>query len=88
MSDYRQHGENLGNAALKTIPGLAGVGASATFLGLGADQWALIASVATAIYVIIQIVLCLPKLIILARRVVRYFRPEPDDSDEAGADQP
>lgn len=83
MSD--RYEQTIGNAAAKAAPALAGAGGSAMFLGLGADQWALIGFVLTATYAAIQIVLCLPNLMAMAKHYWRrWFGRGPDDSDAAG----
>lgn len=85
MSDYPE--QTIGNAMAKLAPALGGAGGSATLLGLGAEQWAMVASILTALYVGIQIVLSGPKLVAAARCMWRrvFGRRAADESDQAGA---
>jgi hypothetical protein len=76
--------QTIGNAVAKAAPALAGAGASGTFLGIGADGWAIVASIITIIYVAAQLYVFLPRIVTATRS---YWRKlfGPDDSDQAGA---
>ena len=86
MNDYPE--QTIGQAVAKIAPALGGAGGSATLLGLGAEQWAMVASLLTALYVAIQIVLSGPKLLAAARCMWRRaFGRKPDPTEEAAADE-
>jgi hypothetical protein len=85
MSDYREM--TIGKAAALAAPAAAGSGASATLLGLNAEHWAMLASIATFVYCAVLLVLALPRLLTMVRHYWRKFigRFQASNDDEAGA---
>lgn len=77
----------VGSAASVTLAGAGGQGCTffCSLFGLGAEQWAILASVATFAYSGALFYLALPRIIGQTRHYWRRLFGRPDDSDQAGA---
>lgn len=86
MSD--RYEQTIGNALAKVGPAVAGASGSATLLGLGAEHWAMLASIATFAYALVMLYLALPRIFARVRDCWRnkWFNRKPDHGDDgAGA---
>jgi len=82
-----EHELTIGKAAALAAPAAAGSGASVTLLGMNAEQWAIVASVATVAYTMVLFYSLMPRLVGLTRSYWhKLFPPKPaNDDDTAGA---